>query len=480
MGNGSQTKRRGVRRAGKEAPRKPAGNGKPLARKPAAAAPMRKPSAAPMRKPSAFIKRKPSSVPYLPPTVPEGGRLVSDSHKSKLFHVEMPSFVEVLGMSDADVDQALREAGCIPPTTDRTCWKCGYDMAEQENGDFRCWVKSCRCTMSAWAFTPLMHTGLTSADYYRCLWAAGCGLDQAQTHHVTGVSRKKVELLMPRIAEAAAWKSMRDADNFQHSTGEVEMDAFACSVRRAGSATQNVHSGRGIMTVDRATGKRVVFPAKDAAVQKGAPPPPEDADDVAPAMAKIDRERGLLNTDGAQIYKKKAKAAGITHTRTKHSIKQFAKTEKIGMKGLGAALAKMAAKRHKQMRNNKKRPASSTATARTKGPMKSIKGPMKSTKKPAKSAKSMKGSKTSFLLTRSSTNMAEANIGVVKTSLHKRSYLGKRSESMRMMSQLFYENTPGLTPMLNAMGEFTKFFLDSCDPWQLFGNGNWRVVHKKE
>eukprot|EP00959_Pyramimonas_sp_CCMP1952_P466857 9490647-Pyramimonas_sp.AAC.1 len=150
------------------------------------------------------------------------------------------------------------------------------------------------------------------------------------------------------------------------------------------------------------------------------------------------------------------------------------------MKGLGAALAKMAAKRHKQMRNNKKRTASSTATTRAKGPMKSIKGPMKSTKKPVKSDKSMKGSKTSFLLTRSSINMAEANIGVVKTSLYKRGYLGKRSESMRMMPQLFYENTPGLTPMLNAMGEFTKFFLDSCDPWQLFGNGNWRVVHQKE
>ena len=118
----------------------------------------------------------------------------------------------------------------------------------------------------------------------------------------------------------------------------------------------------------------------------------------------------------------------------------------------------------------------------TKGPMKSMKG-SKVTKRirgQMKSAKSMKGSKTSFLLTRSSTNMAEANIGVVKASLHKRSYLGKRSESMRMMSQLFYENTPGLTPMLNAMGEFTKFFLDSCDPWQLFGNGHWRVVHKKE
>eukprot|EP00959_Pyramimonas_sp_CCMP1952_P003531 74264-Pyramimonas_sp.AAC.1 len=61
------------------------------------------------------------------------------------------------------------------------------------------------------------------------------------------------------------------------------------------------------MVVDRATGTRVVFPAKDAAVQKGAPPPPEDAEDVAPAMAKIVRGRGLLNTDGAQIDKKEVK-----------------------------------------------------------------------------------------------------------------------------------------------------------------------------
>ncbi|CAK0901830.1 unnamed protein product, partial [Prorocentrum cordatum] len=436
----------GVRRAGKGAPRK----------RPAAAPTMRKPSAAPMQRPSAAPKKKASSVPYLPPAVPEGGRLVSTSHKSKLFSVEMPSFAEAAVMSDAHVGRALREAGCIPPKTDRACWRCGNDMVEQENCDFRCWVKSCRCTMSAWAFTPLLNTSPTTADYYSCIWATGCGLDQAQTHRVTGASRKKVELLMPRIAEAAAWKSMQAADNFEHSTGEVEMGAFACSVRRAGSATQNVHVGRGIMVVDCATGTRVVFPAKGAAVQEGAPPPPVGAEDVAPAMAKIDRD-----------------------------AKQFAKTEKIGIKSSGAALTKMAAKRHAQMRKNGR---NSTAAMCAKGPMKSKKGPMKTaksseagkrTKGPMKSAKSTRGSNTSYLLTRSSTNMAEANIGVAKGSLHRRSYLGKRNESMRTQSQLFYENTPGLTPILNAMGEFTKFFLDSCDPWQLLGKGNWQVIHKQ-
>ncbi|CAK0904031.1 unnamed protein product [Prorocentrum cordatum] len=429
-----QSKRRGARRAGKEAPRK----------RPAAAPAMRKPSAAPMQTPPAAPKKKASNVPYLPPAV-----------------LEDALACRVAVMSDADVDRALREAGCIPPKTDRACWKCGNDMVEQENGDFRCWVKSRRCTMSARAFTPLLNTSLTTADYYSCIWATGCGLDQAQTHRVTGVSRKKVELLMPRVAEAAAWESMQAADNFEHSTGDVEMGAFACSVRRAGSAAQNVRAGRGVMVVDRATGTRVVFPAKGAAVQKGAPPPPEGAEDVAPAMARIGRERGLLNTDGAQIYRKKAKAAGTLHTGTKHSAKQFAKTKTIGIKSLGAVLTKMAAKRHAQMRKNKR---NFTAAKCAKGPMKSKKGPMKTAKSseaakrtngPMKTAKSTRGWKTSYLLTRSLTNMAEANIGAAKGSMHKRSDLGKRNESMRTKSQLFYENTPGLTPILNAMGEIT-------------------------
>jgi len=174
--------------------------------------------------------------------------------------------------------------------------------------------------------------------------------------HATGRSATagRVALLGCEYDSASNWFSMfRTATGFAElqsgrdmvfPDGTLEWDGTKTVTKRKGTKRKGTktitHLGRFLDIYHRETGRYALEPLKDSMVLKGAPPPPEEYDEVQPMILKKVRDGHVACSDSGGAFKKVAKKdlkpKGIRYGLVVHKKKQFSRVVKVPLKYLSA------------------------------------------------------------------------------------------------------------------------------------------------
>jgi hypothetical protein len=349
-------------------------------------------------------------------------------------------------MSETQGKRKLSELKVIH-TPSKVCWKCNSSMKKFKlkaggGKGYICKARACRTRISdacaTIAHTPLYHQlkggCLEHTMLLKAMYVVGCKLPVDAGQHMMGVGRDSAKNWFGMIKNALAYAEFKTGEDAAFPPGTLEFDATKTVIDKSSSATTNTHCGRFLIGYHRESGKYALLPLKSKKVAKGAPPPPEEIQEVRSFIRRKTGSMHIMSTDGAQAFKAVGKELkkdkNVTCAVVVHRKKQFAKVIKIPLKSLSAPLRKMA----------KKLPTTTSRIFRFK----------------------------------SGSNMAECMFGVIKRNLARLNL--KRNTvnaSMNFLSSAWLHKNPGIEGVAKGMAIYQENISKSISPTLAYKSTEW-------
>ena len=409
------------------------------------------------------------------------GNVLGQHHKGvRLTTADMPNYDHLASLSEKASAQQLYDLGLFPRADNRHCWKCGRGLGQWEDMSTSgiplpavafTWLcpRPCRSQVAAdTAYTLLYNTVMTCDQLLRIIFCFGLEMRRDQACQFVNLDYYFTCRVYERLVLVTAWQHRRDSASAVLVGGEVQLDAARSSVSRT-QDTVNVHQGRAFYMVEVATGQRSMHPLPDAAVLKGAPPPPERKEDVEHLLRSKNFSRSVLNTDGAQGYRAPARQHTGHHVMVSHTKKEWARVDQLPSKSLPPFLQKVAAARAKAS-------AKASAKARAKVAAASKARPKAATKARAKATS--KRPAAAPLITKVHTNRAEGYAGNVKDNMRRMGKLGRAGSADVKGAEVFSAGYrlahPGFYGVVRALWVYQNWVMDATAPGDAFALAWWK------
>ena len=223
---------------------------------------------------------------------------------------------EISSATNTKARRLLSKFGFMPTNylRSRLCYRCGGSLFRASRG-LKC--GSCKTRIHDDAYTPLHYrrggqragAALEPKEYLRLAWCYGFRVPCDVACAMTGCGQKKVSRVYSYLAKVTASATRVRSSSIKIDEGLVEADSNKTITRRKDPDT-NIHAGRMLVAVDRATGKTAYAMLPDQLVKKGAATVPESFREVKPHLDMWLGSNVVLCGDGAKSWAKYAKSRG--------------------------------------------------------------------------------------------------------------------------------------------------------------------------
>ena len=149
----------------------------------------------------------------------------------RLRDVKQKKYETIVGMTELQAKAELKAMGLLPPMSNRTCFKCGSDMARQSYrgpSALRCTNRSCQCDIRRGdlAYTPLWHMNkgghLSYKTYLKALYVFSLRVPLDAAVHLIGHERDSIEQWFRYFRIATAHTELFEGRQMSFGPGVVE------------------------------------------------------------------------------------------------------------------------------------------------------------------------------------------------------------------------------------------------------------------
>ena len=361
--------------------------------------------------------------------------------KVRLSRLKQISYPQLLSLTEKAAKAKIVSLKLLPriPVKSRKCFKCGSTLTVKRLSSgsiLRCTDPKCRAKLHkpSLTFTPYWHFNkggcLRFKPFLNSMYVFGVKIPQDSGVHMIGAGEESVANHFHMLRCATAFAELHTGRATDFEDGTLEVDGTKTVIKRQGR-TRNIHTGRFLVVFHKETKQYALEPLSDAAVKKGAPPPPETVKEVKPIIKKTFRLGHVAASDSAAAFKKIFKQMkDIPHVHVVHKKKNFAHVVKLPKKYLHKRLWKRAAKL----------PTTSSRTYRVKA----------------------------------GGNAAEWTFSALKRNLTRLNLKRATSTaSINFLSTAWLTKNPGLNGVAKGLQIYQDAIRDTCEPKKAFKSLDW-------
>lgn len=399
----------------------------------------------------------------------------TDTKRVIIRNLKQDSYPKITALTDAQAEAVLRkELKVLGPAGSFICWTCGAKMRIrmirgkrsavcQKRGKDRHYVQ---VTNPDYAHTPIgrfLRGGARKGAcklWVRSMYLTGLKTAQDSYRHLLGDGGEDSSRNWYDInRHATAFAEFYTGKTMDFDAGVLELDATKTNISRRDSKV-NVHNGRFLVVHHRDSGKYGLVPLASKSVKKGAPPPPESFDEVAPVMDAKVKEKHVCATDSAQSYKKYAR---LHFTKKGHSQQgKVLRSTKKGHLKQGKV-------------DGQRNVLHCTVVHKKKNFVSVVRYPKKYLSEPLKKyAASLPNTTPRVVRFKAGVNRAECVFSVLKRNMRRLNLLNQpKTATLNMLSAAWVSKNPGLKGVAEAFKLYRDVNWGQTNPSEAFNDCSW-------